>query len=112
MRLLIILILLTAIIGCSENERSPDVIISPQDSTKLPEELAIEACVKLCIDSDQDLSDGPCLSNEVIEDWVCDVAHNPRQEIDNKKENQCKEYAKSASHFVELDSDCKLIRYI
>jgi len=54
---------------------------------------------------------GPCLSNEIITDWVLDIAHNPRQDIDNKEENQCDAYrSKKAHHFVELDINGNLIR--
>ena len=58
-----------------------------------------------------DLSSGPCLSNEVIPDWVCDVAHSPRIEVDNNPVNQCPAFKqKKAHHFVEVDEECKLIK--
>lgn len=58
-----------------------------------------------------DMSSGPCLSNEIIPGWVVDVAHNPRQPIDNLPENQCSAYRDGrASHFVELDLDGNLIK--
>ncbi|MEM3572883.1 MAG: hypothetical protein QXJ62_01435 [Nitrososphaeria archaeon] len=60
---------------------------------------------------------GPCLSdnepNWNIEDWVCDIAHSPRQPIDDLPENQCQAYRNgSAHHFVELDTSCNLIKVI
>lgn len=59
----------------------------------------------------QDLNNGPCLSNDLMPDWVADVAHNPRQAIDNLPENQCSAYREGkANHFVELDSDGNLIK--
>ncbi len=58
-----------------------------------------------------DLSSGPCLSNKVIPDWVADIAHNPRQSIDDLPENQCSAYRDgTAHHFVEIDPDGNLIR--
>ncbi len=58
-----------------------------------------------------DLSNGPCLSNKVIDDWVADIAHDPRQDVDNLPENQCSAYRDgTAKHFVELDTDGNLIR--
>ncbi|MFC1687477.1 hypothetical protein ACFL0L_02765 [Patescibacteria group bacterium] len=61
--------------------------------------------------SGEDLSDGPCLSNEVIPGWVADVVHDPRQAIDNDPANQCSAYRSGeATHFVELDIDGNLIR--
>jgi len=58
-----------------------------------------------------DMSNGPCLSNRLIEDWVFDIAHNPRQDVDNLPENQCSAFSDgTARHFVEFDPDGNLIR--
>jgi hypothetical protein len=58
----------------------------------------------------RDLADGPCLG-VVLEDWVADVAHDPRQEVDDHPENQCEAYRSGeAGHFVELDPEGELIR--
>ncbi len=58
-----------------------------------------------------DMSNGPCLSNEVIPDWVADVVHWPRQAIDNDPANQCPAYREGkARHFVELDPEGNFIR--
>ncbi len=70
-------------------------------------------CENLCKNYEGDLSDGPCLSNNLIgdSDWVCDVAHSPRQDVDNLPENQCETYRNgTATHFVEVDENCNLIR--
>ena len=59
----------------------------------------------------EDLSNGPCLSNKVVPDWVADIAHNPRQAIDDLPENQCSAYRDgTARHFVELDPEGNLIK--
>ena len=59
----------------------------------------------------EDLSDGPCISNEVIPDWVADIAHEPRETVDELPQNQCSAYRDgTAKHFVELDPDGNLIR--
>jgi hypothetical protein len=58
-----------------------------------------------------DISNGPCLSNDLMPDWVADIAHNPRQPIDNLPENQCSAFLEGkAHHFIELDLDGNLIR--
>lgn len=58
-----------------------------------------------------DLSQGPCLSNKVIDGWVADIAHDPRQDVDNDPANQCSAYRSGeAKHFVELDPSGALIR--
>ncbi|MGH3031972.1 MAG: hypothetical protein ACRDNE_14655, partial [Gaiellaceae bacterium] len=57
-----------------------------------------------------DFSRGPCLG-VVLEGWVADVAHDPREDVDDEPENQCAAYRSGeAEHFVELDPDGNLIR--
>jgi hypothetical protein len=58
-----------------------------------------------------DFSNGPCLADEVIDDWSADIAHDPREEIDNLPENQCQAYRDGHTHhFVELTPAGELIR--
>ncbi len=58
-----------------------------------------------------DFSTGPCISQEIIPDWCVDIAHNPRQEVDNLPRNQCQSYRNGrVHHFVELDPEGNLIR--
>jgi hypothetical protein len=60
-----------------------------------------------------DFSNGPCLSEEIVPDWCVDVAHNPRQPVDNRPENQCRSYREGrVHHFVELDTEGNLIRAV
>jgi catechol 2,3-dioxygenase-like lactoylglutathione lyase family enzyme len=57
-----------------------------------------------------EMANGPCLGT-VAEDWVADVAHDPRQPVDDEPANQCEAYKSGAAHhFVELDPDGNLIR--
>lgn len=58
-----------------------------------------------------DLSSGPCIAENLIPGWVADIAHNPRQPIDDLPENQCQNFREGkASHFVELDLEGNVIR--
>jgi hypothetical protein len=60
-----------------------------------------------------DLSDGPCLAERLpgLPGWVVDIAHDPREAIDDVAANQCARYrAGEAEHFVELDETGRLIR--
>jgi hypothetical protein len=53
---------------------------------------------------------GPCLG-VVSPGWVADVAHDPREPVDDEPANQCEAFRSGrAKHFVELDPDGKLIR--
>jgi hypothetical protein len=57
-----------------------------------------------------DLINGPCLGNAEY-NWVVDIVHNPRTDVDNQKENQCNDYINgNAKHYIELDTDGKLIK--
>lgn len=79
-------------------------------------------CEQLCNEKKSagaDLTAGPCLSDNNsdwktkwnISDWVCDVAHNPRTAIDNNPANQCEDFRSGrAGHFVEVDTECNLIK--
>ncbi|MCD6434518.1 MAG: hypothetical protein J7L14_02820 [Candidatus Diapherotrites archaeon] len=122
MRLSIIILaafvlLLSGCISYPENKQPSNV--AEEEKLSIKEE-AVKECIKLCksaIASGIDLSNGPCLSDNnpewQIEDWVCDVAHWPRKEVDNLAKNQCNEFREGrAKHFVEVDEECRPIRAI
>ncbi len=83
-----------------------------------------DECVRLCkaaLERGMDLSNGPCLSDDNpewnVEGWVCDVAHWPRESVDNIRENQCDEWWDAQMkgeemHFVEVTPECEIIREI
>lgn len=76
--------------------------------------LALVKCQELCqvelYSGDSDFTVGPCLSNAIIPDWVCDIAHEPRQAIDDDPANQCAAFHDgTAHHFVEVDGNCNQI---
>ena len=61
----------------------------------------------------EDLSSGPCLSEGIpgLSDWVVDIAHEPRQAVDDQPANQCQSYRDGETHhFVELTPSGQLIR--
>jgi len=81
--------------------------------TYTPPSSASTACVAKCKEmlASIDISSGPCLSNEIQRDWVCDMVHNPRIPTDNLLDNQCSSFTKgNARHFVEVDSNCEVVR--
>jgi hypothetical protein len=75
-----------------------------------------DTCIKACRAArtlGQNLDNGPCLLNPIPDaaQWVCDIAHNPRQAVDDEAANQCSVYADGqAGKFVELTPDCEVIR--
>jgi hypothetical protein len=57
-----------------------------------------------------DMSRGPCLG-VIKPGWVADVAHDPRQPVDDHPANQCAAFREGkADHFVELDPAGEYIR--
>jgi hypothetical protein len=110
MRIIVLLLVsLIFISGCVQNQINNNEM-----------SVAEQACESICIDklnASIDLSNGPCLSdnnsNWIITDWVCDVAHSPRQTVDNLAENQCQAFRNGqAHHFIEVDTNCNLIRAV
>jgi len=78
-----------------------------------------ERCVEVCreqIAAGVDLNIGPCLSEKRdvewnIDDWSCDVAHQPKEIADDTSLNQCQDYRKkTVTHFVEVSPNCEFIR--
>ncbi len=80
----------------------------------ITKDAAIAAAKALFIKSEAnglDLTNGPCITNNLIADWVVDVVHNPRTAVDDQPENQCSAYRNgTAHHFVELDLNGQFVR--
>ena len=101
------IVFVVLISGCVEGEQVEIEILSPS-----------ELCLSACNDAlarGEDLSNGPCLLDPMTErpDWVCDVAHSPREDVDNLPENQCSSFrAGDAGRFVEVTPECALIRAV
>lgn len=56
------------------------------------------------------MENGPCLGM-LENDWVVDIAHSPRQPVDDKPENQCAAFRDgTARHFIELTTNGDVIR--
>jgi hypothetical protein len=98
--------ILFLLLGCTQQTGNSDSA----------EQLALRECKQLCNNSalgnGADLSNGPCLGNPMQQnpDWACDIAHNPRAAVDDIAANQCSAFSGEAKHFVELDSQCNLIK--
>jgi hypothetical protein len=63
--------------------------------------------------SSLDLSKGPCLAESLpgLSDWAVDIAHDPRQPVDDQPANQCQSHIDGQTHhFVELTPSGQLIR--
>lgn len=71
-----------------------------------------ELCQNTLANDGQDFDQGPCLSNEIIPDWVCDIVHSPRQALDDDPANQCSAFRQGqAHHFVEVNGNCNMINF-
>ena len=94
------------------------ILVSGCVQTQSNEENATSLCQKICNSKlSENISNGPCLSdsnaNWTVNDWVCDVAHSPRQSVDDLPENQCSAYRSGeAHHFDEVDTNCNLIKSV
>ena len=55
--------------------------------------------------SGYDLTNRPCLSEEIVPGWAIDIVHQPISEVDSLDENQCQLYLeRSEEHTSELQS--------
>ncbi|MBI4426239.1 MAG: hypothetical protein HY567_01560 [Candidatus Kerfeldbacteria bacterium] len=98
-------------VNVNVNASAQGIINTAQGVTK--EAAVAEAKALYAIKEGQgmDFSSGPCLSDNLLPDWVADIAHNPRWAIDDLPVNQCPSYrAGTNKHFVELDTAGQLIR--
>jgi hypothetical protein len=92
------------------------IIFFPETVVLKPRINATDVCISKCkseLTLGKDLSNGPCLLDPIplAEDWVCDVAHWPREKVDDLPENQCSTYREGkATNFVEVTPKCEFIR--
>ncbi len=92
------------ITGKAQQSPSPISFVGKEDILKNALNLYIKNK-----ESGLDMSKGPCLG-KIADDWVLDIANNPRQLEDDKIENQCSEFLEGkVHHFIELDQDGKLL---
>lgn len=102
MKKILILIAILLVSGCTGQGNDVEI------------ELAKQSCISLCEEYSEDKTAGPCLSDVMeweIDNWVCDIAHDPREPVDDQLANQCAAYHDGkASHFVEVEEDCKVIQ--
>jgi hypothetical protein len=92
--------------GCGKNEN-----VDPSDRDRAVDKA--QAVYAQSTASGVALSQGPCIAEELpgLPDWVVDIAHDPRQPVDDDPANQCQRYRSGeAHHFVELDPDGTLIK--
>ena len=81
----------------------------PSESEKDAAVAAARQAYDEAIEQGVDMSNGPCLG-VIMDNWVADVAHDPREDVDDETANQCEAYRTGdADHFVELDPDGNVI---
>lgn len=103
----IVAFLVLLVVGCGGGGSN----VSQSDREKAVDEAQV--AFRQLQASGQDLSAGPCISESLpgLADWVADIAHDPRQSVDDQPANQCQRYRSGeAHHFVELAPDGQLIR--
>jgi hypothetical protein len=84
-------------------------LLEPEEADEETIALA-QAAYRQAVEQGVDMERGPCLG-VIKEGWVADVAHDPRQPVDDEPENQCEAYRSGeADHFVELDPEGRYIR--
>lgn len=120
-KMLILSLLFFLVVGCTATQvEKPSLDISKLNMG-LESALALQKAQDLyqkSVAQEQDLSNGPCLSNELHGNpdypqtmWVLDIAHEPRIEVDDLPENQCPAYKEGrAENFIEFSPQGQLIK--
>lgn len=107
-RVALILLAVVLLAGCRTADKAQT------EGEKAAAIAAAEAAFADAKASGTDLGSGPCIANPLPspgDDWVVDIAHDPRTPVDDKPANQCSAYRDGkAGHFVELDSGGNVIR--
>jgi hypothetical protein len=104
-RLLLALIVILSVVACGGSSVSKD--------ERARAVAAAKAAYQAAQAKGTDFSNGPCIAEQLpdLHDWSVDVAHDPREDVDNQAANQCQAYRQGKTHhFVELDPDGNLIR--
>ena len=106
--LALIVILITAYLTLLINAPSPKSVSKSEVETAINQAQYLYRQEKA---KARDFSNGPCLSDALLPNWVLDIAHHPRLPADDLPQNMCPGYIEGrALHFVELDPEGNLIR--
>ncbi|KKQ79424.1 MAG: hypothetical protein UT02_C0036G0004 [Parcubacteria group bacterium GW2011_GWC2_38_7] len=112
----VFLLIMLAVVMLLQNyvfKPKAEVLVNVKKITSLEEDLVQQAQRIYAQQKSQgvDFSRGPCLSDGLASTWVVDMAHDPRQAIDDLPENQCPSFVTGKiKHFIELDPAGQLIR--
>lgn len=112
----LVLVILGALYAFGQTQKISNISPSPYQGLNKPTDAdaAIEKAREVYNQKKRDgvdMTDGPCLAEELMSDWSFDIAHNPRQKVDDNPQNQCQDFKNSKTHhFVEFDPDGNLIR--
>jgi hypothetical protein len=105
LRIIVGAIAVTALVGCGGDDVS--------DEERDQAVTAAQEAYDEARSSGLELDVGPCIAETLpgLDDWVADIAHDPREDVDDDPANQCRRYREGdASHFVELTPEGELIR--
>jgi len=82
---------------------TPEEVVSQQD--------AIVCGLEMYNRTDKENISSQCLGS--CWDYAIDLVHVPRDEVDNRMENQCEDYrVRKVRHFIELDKEGNIVRII
>lgn len=110
-----LMFLALAFSGCVQVQEPTE---KPSEQAELELAMIKTECINLCLEKlilEEDLSNGPCIGDpmEDYPNWVCDVAHFPRANVDNLRENQCDAWhSGQAKHFIEVTPECQFIKAV
>lgn len=121
LRLIIITIFISLILtGCTVERPKPAIDLNKLN-WGMEAQIALQKAQEIYLTAKNqslDFSSGPCLSNTLHGNadypetmWVLDIAHNPREAVDDLPANQCSAFREGhARNFIELDQNGQVIK--
>lgn len=104
---LVVIVVTSLVLVLTESKKKYKAGVSEETDTAVTQ---AKELFKLKKQAGENFVNGPCLTNDLMADWVVDLVNNPRTPADDKIENQCNAYLeKRAHHFIELDLNGNVI---
>ncbi len=57
-----------------------------------------------------DLSPGPCVAEQIVTGWACDIVHSPPDPVDDIADNQCAQYPELVPNIIEVTPECRFVQ--
>lgn len=100
-----------------DTDENPWVWTDPNaECESLAEQESYEPCRNCVIqcnlagENQIDLSAGPCVAEQIVTGWACDIVHSPPNPVDDIVDNQCVQYPTLVPHIIQVTPLCRFVQ--